>query len=179
MALRIVSRWRSSGAHFIEDGGCRISRHDRNGNDAPTCSLDLFPADNLIAGPVAAFDEHVRKQRADDFAWSWLVENNDGVHTFERGKNFRALEFRKNRTAGAFEFADASVAVDPDNERITKRASLLEALNVAWVKQVEAAVRKDDDAPIAFLAAKPQNHFLHAENARMQKLSPRSDGKFA
>jgi len=39
------------------------------------------------------------------------------------------------------------------------------------MKQIEAAVGKDDAAAIAFLAAKPQNRFLHAENARMQKIS--------
>ena len=39
------------------------------------------------------------------------------------------------------------------------------------VKKIEAAVGEDDAAPVAFLAAKPQNRFVQSENSRVQRVS--------
>ena len=42
---------------------------------------------------------------------------------------------------------------------------------MAGMKQIKATVG-EYHTTIAFLAAKPQNRFLHAENTRMQEISP-------
>lgn len=179
MALRIVARRRSCSAHFLEDGRCGIARDDRHGNNDAACCFDLFPADDLIAGPIAALDKHVGEKCGNDFARRGLAENHDAVHALKRGKNFRAFVFWKNRPTRAFEFSDARVAIDANDKRFAEGAGLFEALNVTGMEQVKAAVGENDAASIAFLAAKPQNRFLYAENARMQKFSPRSDGQVA
>jgi len=165
---------RTGSAHFRKNRSGGISGNDRNGNDAPASGFNFFPADNLIAGPIAAFDENVGQQRGDGFARSEFLKNDDGVHAFEGSENFRALKFGQDRAAGAFQFADARVAVDTDDERVAKRARLFQALNVAGVQKVEAAVRKDDAATVAFLLAKPQNRFLDGQNSRMQVISRRT-----
>src|SRR5207302_5486646 len=113
--------------------------------------------------PVATFDENVGQQRGDGFARSDFVKDDDGVNTFEGGENLRAFKFRQDRAARAFQLADAGVAVDADDERVAKRTRLLQALNVAGMQKVEAAVCEDDAAAVAFLAAKPQNRFLDGQ----------------
>ena len=102
------------------------------------------------------------------------MKNNDGVYTFEGGENFRAFKFRQYRTARAFQLADAGVAVDADDERVAKRTRLFQALNMAGMQKVEAPVREDDAAAVAFLAAEPQNRFLDGQNTRMQEISRRT-----
>ena len=49
---------------------------------------------------------------------------------------------------------------------------MLQAADVAGVKQVEAAVGEHDAAAVAFLAAKPQNRLLQSEDG-IQKVSVR------
>jgi hypothetical protein len=43
------------------------------------------------------------------------------------------------------------------------------------MKQIKAAVREDDDAAVAFLAAKPQNRFLECQDCRVQRVSMRAE----
>jgi hypothetical protein len=45
---------------------------------------------------------------------------------------------------------------------------------MAGMQQVKAAVRENDAAPVAFLAAKPQNRFLQREDRTVQKVSMRT-----
>ena len=47
------------------------------------------------------------------------------------------------------------------------------------MQQIKAAVREDDAAAVAFLAAKPQNRFLDCQNLRMQRNSMKADAKTA
>ncbi len=107
------------------------------------------------------------------------MKNDDSVHTLERGKNLRALEFWDHWTAGAFEFAHAGVAVDANNKHVAEAAGLLQALNVAGMEKIEAAVCEDDSTPVAFLAAEPLNRFFFNENARMQEISPLANQQLA
>ena len=93
---------RTGSAHFRKNRGRGISGNDGNGKDAAACGFHFFPTDDLIAGPVAAFDENVWQERGDGLARSEFMKNDDGVDTFEGGENFRAFEFRENRAPGAF-----------------------------------------------------------------------------
>jgi hypothetical protein len=56
--------------------------------------------------------------------------------------------------------ANTRVTIEPDNQHVTQLASQFEAAKMAGMKQVKAAVGEDDAAPIAFVAAKPQNRFF-------------------
>jgi len=42
------------------------------------------------------------------------------------------------------------------------------------MKQVKAAIRKNDAASVAFLAAKPQNRFVKRQDCRIQRISMRA-----
>ena len=149
---------------FLQNGGSRVTRDDGNGDNAATGSFDFFAADNLVAGPIAAFYENIGQQPRDDLARRQLIENDDGVYGFESGKYFRPLAFGDDRPACAFQLADTGVAVQTDDEHVAELARQLEAPDVTGMEQVKAAVGEDDAAPVAFLAAKPQNRFFKCEN---------------
>ena len=96
---------------FLQHVGGGIAGSNGHGNYAAACGFHFFAADNLVAGPVAAFDKYVREEGGDNFARRWFIENDDGVDAFERGENFRAFLFRKHRAAGTFELANTSVTI--------------------------------------------------------------------
>jgi hypothetical protein len=48
---------------------------------------------------------------------------------------------------------------------------------MAGMQQVKAAIGENDAAPVAFLAAKPQNRFLQCEDRTVQKISIRTWSK--
>jgi len=151
--------------------------NNRDGNDATAGGFYFFTTDDLVPGPVTALDQHVGEQARDDFTRCRRIENQNSVHAFERGENFGSLAFGKDRTPGAFELADAGVAVEAHDERIAESAGLLEAPDVARMQQIEAAVGEDDAAAVAFLTAKPQNRFLDSQNIRAQRNSMKADAK--
>src|SRR6266571_8986859 len=78
-------------AYFLQNGRGRISRDDRNGDDAATGGFHFFAANDLVAGPIATFRQDIGEQAGDHFARRQIIEDHDGVHGFQSGKNFRAL----------------------------------------------------------------------------------------
>jgi len=96
---------------------------DGNGNYAAAGRFDFFAPNNLVVGPVAAFDQNVRQKGGDNFAGSQLVEDHHGVDRFKRSKNFRALEFGQNRTATTLQLAHTAIAIDSDNQHVTQLTS--------------------------------------------------------
>jgi hypothetical protein len=147
-------------ADSIENGAGGVSGNHRNGDDAAAGGFYFFPANDLVAGPVAAFYQHVGQKFGDDFAGRGLMENDYGVDAFECGENLGAFVLGEYRAAGAFQLAYAGIAVQADDQGVTESAGLFEAANVARMKQIEAAVGEDDFAAVAFLAGKPHNRLL-------------------
>ena len=88
------------------------------------------------------------------------IENHHCVDAFECRKDFSAFVLRDQRSALAFELANAGVAINANDEHIAKLACLLERSNVPWMQHIETAVCENDAASVAFLAAKPQNRFV-------------------
>ncbi len=109
-------------ADGFEDGGGGVIGNNRDGDDFATSGFHFFAADDFVAGPVAAFYENVGEQGGDGFAGSWLVVDDDGVDAFESGEDFGAFLFRNDGAAGAFELADAGVAVEADDENVAEGA---------------------------------------------------------
>src|SRR6266852_4939675 len=155
-AGRII-RWQSgfcaggwgAGADFFQDVGGGVARDNRKGNDTAAGGLHFFAADDLVSGPVAAFDEHVGKQSGDDALRREVVENHHGVNAFKGGEDFGAFAFWNHRAALAFELADAGVAIEADEQGVAEAAGLLEAADVARMEEIEAAVSEDELAAVA------------------------------
>jgi hypothetical protein len=166
-------------ADLSEDGRGGVTRDYGNGYDAAAGGFYFFAADDLIAGPVAAFYKHIRKQAGDDFAWREIIENHDRVDAFQCGENFGALAFRQDWTPGAFQLADTGITVEADNERVPETAGLLETADVPGMQQIETTVGEDDAASVAFLAAKPQNRLLKSQNPLVQRDSMNARAKTA
>jgi hypothetical protein len=173
------ARGGSAFADFSKNRRCGVTRDNWDGNDVATRGFYFFAAHDLIAGPVAALYKYIWKQTRNDFARRRLIENHYCVHAFEPRENFGAFAFRQNGAPSALQLAHARVAVKANDQRVTKSASLLQAPDVPWMQQIEAPVRKDDAAPVAFLAPKPQNRFVESQNLRLQRNSMKSQVKIA
>lgn len=150
------------GADFLEDGGGGIGVEDLDALDATTGSFDFFAANDLIAGPVTAFDKNIWKKSGDDRARSRFVEDEDRVDAFEAGEDFGALELRDDWAAGSFEGANAAVAVEANDEEIAKGAGGFKTVDVPGMKKIEAAIGEDNFAAVAFLGSKPQNRLFQS-----------------
>jgi len=122
--------------------------------------FNLFAADDLIAGPVAAFDQNIGKQGGNGFARREFIKNHHGIHTLKAREDFSALLLGNHRTPFPFQDADTFVAIDADDERVAECARGFEQLDVAGVQQVEASVGEDDALGVAFRGGKPQNNFF-------------------
>src|SRR5580700_2038952 len=88
------ARGMSAFADLSEDRRGGVTRDYWNGNDAAASGFYFLAADDLIAGPVAAFYKHIRKQTGDDFAWGEIIENHDRVDAFQSSENFGTFAFR-------------------------------------------------------------------------------------
>ena len=84
----------SAFANLSKNCSGRITRHNRDGNDASTGGFDFFASHNLITRPVAALYQHIGKQARDDFARRERIENHYRIDAFERGENFSSFPFR-------------------------------------------------------------------------------------
>ena len=68
----------------------------------------------------------------------------------------------------------ARVAIHSHDQRVSQCARLLQAADMAGMQQVKAAVRENNAAAVAFLAAKLQNRFLQREDRTVQRVSMRA-----
>jgi len=68
----------------------------------------------------------------------------------------------------------AGVAIQTNDQRISQLARQLEAPDMARMEQIKTAIREDNAAAVAFLAAKPQNRFLERQDCRTQRVSMRA-----
>src|SRR3954463_7517535 len=92
----------SAAANPFDDRGGRVSAFDWDTDDLAAPGLDDVAADNGILGPVRAFHENVRLQRADHVVRSVFVEHNDRIDASQRFQNFYPLPRRRHRTARSF-----------------------------------------------------------------------------
>jgi len=162
------------GADLFENRRGGVGVEDVDAFDAAASGFDFFAADDLIARPVATFDEHIGKQSSDYFLRSGFVEDEDSIDTFETSEYLGALALRYNRAPGTFEGANAAVTVNPDDEDIAKGACSFQAVDMAGMKKIEAAVGEDHFAAVAFLTGKLQNRLFQSEHFWMQRNSMNS-----
>jgi hypothetical protein len=92
---------------------------------------------------ITAFDINIRSHDGQESMGTDLREDDDGIHAGERGDDGGTLSLRDQWTSRTFEFSDGVVAVQSDDEEITKPAGTLQIAYVAEVKQIETAVRGD------------------------------------
>jgi hypothetical protein len=159
-----VSTASGEGADFFEEGGRGEGLKDFDAFDASPGGFDFRAAYNLISRPVSPFHQNIGKESGDNILWSSFVEDEDRVDTFETGQNLGTLLLRNDRTRGSFEGANTPVAVDADDQKITKGPGGFKAADVARVKQIETAIGEDNLATVAFLASKPQNRLFQSEH---------------
>lgn len=158
-----VAGW-VKGADLFEDVRGGVAGNDIDADNHASRSFYFCAANDLVARPVATFDEDIRQELGDYVLWGQFRENQDSIDTFETGKDFGALLFGEDRARRTFEAAHAEVAIDADNEQVTEGARGFETLNVPGMKKIEAAVGEDQALAVAFLLGEPENCFVKSKN---------------
>jgi hypothetical protein len=161
-------------ANFLQDGCGGITGQDGNRLNHAASRLHFCTADDLVQRPVVAFHQNVRKQTRNQFQRRRRVKDHHRINAFERGEDFRAFAFGDDGTPFTFQWPNARIAVQSDDQHVTQFPRLLEDSNMSRVQHFKAAVGKNDAAAVAFLAAKPQNRFLKSEYYRVQGISMRT-----
>ena len=110
----------------------RIARLDRHPDDPAAARLDDVAADDRVFGPVGAFDEHVRLQRARSASCGVSSSKiDDGVDARERREHSaRSASGVIGRSGPLFARTDRS-ELTPTIERVAERARLLQVAQVA------------------------------------------------
>jgi len=91
-----------------------------------------------------------------------FIEDEHRIHAFEVRQNLRALLLGNHRAAGAFQRADALVAIHANDQRVSHRAGRFQQFDVAGMEQVVAAVCENHALAVAFPRAKLQNEFFES-----------------
>jgi hypothetical protein len=152
------------GADLFEEAGGGLAGNNINADNLAASGFDFFTADDLIAGPVATFDKDIRQELGNYVLRCQFRENQDGIDTFEAGKDFGAFLFGEDRTRRAFEAAHAGIAIDANDEKVTEGAGGFETLDVAGMKKIEATVGEDQAPAVAFLLGETENCFVEGKN---------------
>src|SRR5277367_4255637 len=129
---------------FFHEVGCRKALDGGDDLDSSTCSDDVFVADDGLDGVVAAFNQNIGLQGADEFKRRVFLEEDNSIDGGKSGHDTSTFALGHDRTRWAFEATDRSVGVQPQYKLRAKTAAFLEQRDVADVQEVEAAVGEDD-----------------------------------
>src|SRR6266568_826252 len=102
-------------------GGAMALQYIDQQNLAAT-GLDDLVADDLLAGIVAALDQHARFHPRDQLDRGVLFENRDQIDRLQRCQHFGAGALVLHRTPLALQPLHRGVAVQPDDQAITGTA---------------------------------------------------------
>jgi hypothetical protein len=97
-------------------------------------------ADHLLAGVIAALDQHARRDAGDQVDRRVLLEDHDEIDGFERGQHFGTCLLVLDRTIRALQPPHRGVAVEADDQAIAGGARRGQHLDVAGMQDVEAAI---------------------------------------
>jgi hypothetical protein len=74
-----------------------MARLDGYPNNTTSAGLDGFPSDDLISGPIGAFDEDIGMTRLDYRLGCVFAEDHDHIHARERRQDLGSFRLRGDR----------------------------------------------------------------------------------
>jgi hypothetical protein len=119
---------------------------------------------NGVGGVVGAFGVHVWAEGFEERLDVGLAEEDHVVDGAKSGDEIGAGGFRQDGAAGAFESADAGVAIHRDDEDVAFAASPFQIADVSDVQRIEAAIREDDSLTAAFVSGEKLAETIAGDN---------------
>jgi hypothetical protein len=135
------------GFNELRAGGALDKREDHN---LPSGSLYRFPSYGFLFGPIPSFDEDMREKQRDQVQGSGLIKDRDIINTPETGKDLRPLLIGENWPVGTLQAPDRSIAIDSNDQNISKGLGFFQITDMSDMEKVETAVREDDPFPLSF-----------------------------
>jgi hypothetical protein len=106
---------------------------------------------NGVGGVVGAFGVDVGAERFEERLDVRFAEEDYVVYGAKGGHEIGAGGFWQDGATGAFQSADAGVAIHRDDEDVAFAAGALEITDVSYMERVKAAVREDDSLAMALV----------------------------
>ena len=152
------------GEDALDEPGGREPLPVGDGDDPTAVPFDDRLTDYRVRLPVAALDEDVRPQPADERQRRVVVEHGDVVDGLQRREQGHAVVLVHDRPGRAFQAPDRGVAIDRDDQHVAARLGLRQRVDVADVQQVEAAVGEDDGLSLAPESVQPRGQRFGREH---------------
>src|SRR5262249_17905672 len=105
-------------AGALHQRGRAVAFEDVDQQHLAAVRLDGFVADDLLAGVVAALDQHARPDLLDQADRRVFLKDHDEVDRFQRRQHFGPRALFLHRAPLAFQPAYRSVAVQPDHQPV-------------------------------------------------------------
>ena len=119
---------------------------ERYDDDAPAPTFYFGCANDGFLRVVSAFHYDVGLEMPNEIERCVFGEDHHKVHAFEGGDDVSSLGVAPHGTRRSFEAAHGLIAVDADDERVSRRARGRENVYVTAVEQIEDTVRERDPA---------------------------------
>jgi len=128
-----------SGRDYFNYLGSRIARFKWQGDDFASRRLH-FLAPGHEMGPVGALHQDVGQNGGDQRTGRLLIEERDGIDSFESQRQFDAVVFGDDRARRSLHAASARVGVEGQDQHVTHRPRRLQGLDVPGMKQIVASI---------------------------------------
>ena len=135
--------WRTEAA---DDRRCRLTGGQRDDHAFPAPPADFRSADDGVGGVVAPLHDEVGAKELDECQRRVLIEDGDGINGLEASKHIGPLDLVAHWTIGPLQSPNASIAVQPDDQRIATFAGTAEDVEMSGMQEVEHPIGKDDPA---------------------------------
>lgn len=151
-----------------------MARRDRHDDDSPAPTLYLTGADDSRLGVIASLHDHIRPEMLHEIERCVFRKYHHEVDALQRREDVRAIAIGPHRSRRSLESADRFVAVDPDDQMLSRRPRGIQHVDVTAVEEIENAVGKSDPTLPALSPARrlrPCRHLGRGIPGRQSRLA--------
>ncbi len=141
--------------------------HVRRPNNLPTGRFDGVGADNLIIGIVPTFNQYVRQKLADQRFDARFGKYGDPGDTAQGTKDDHTVVDRLQGSSWPLQLPHTGIIIETDDEHVAMARRRFQALYMASMEQVEAAIGESDPSPLAPPVLAPAQQLGACQQFRM------------
>jgi hypothetical protein len=92
--------------------------------------------------PIRALYQHIRQNSRDQFPWRFFIKKHHRIHSVKAGGQRCPRLLVEKGTRRAFQFLNAPVRIQSEDQAIAERSGTLEKAHMAGMQNVITAVRE-------------------------------------
>ncbi len=126
----------------LQKGSRGAARKQRSNHDSSPSRDHLRCTYDLLRSIISALHQHIWEETADESVWRILVEDGNHVHGGHCGQDHGTVFLGVDGPVRPLEPADRSIGIQADDERVSESTRRIQELDMAAVKDIEAAIGK-------------------------------------